>query len=143
MTQQTLNSYSQPDLHGRWFMAAIVLSAIASGLHVLATPEHFEEWVGYGLVFLVMAGAQAVYAVLLLFLGPRRWLLWAGIIGNGLIIGLYVVTRTVGIPLFGPEAGEVESVSLLDATSKLTELALMVCLARLLQHDRTGERLSA
>ncbi len=34
---------------------------------------------------------------------------WAGVIGNSLIAGLYFVTRTVGVPLFGPEAGEVEA----------------------------------
>lgn len=122
------------DVQRRWFLAAIILSAVASFVHVLATPEHFEEWFGYGLFFLVMAGLQDLFAFLLLYAGPaHRKLLWAGIVGNALIIGLYLVTRTVGIPFFGPEAGEVEAVGGLDVFSKLVEVALIVCLVQLLR----------
>jgi hypothetical protein len=124
------------DASRRWLLPAIVLSAIASGVHVLAAPEHFEEWVGYGLFFVAAAAAQGVYAVLLLYLGPRRWLLLAGIIGNALIVGLWLVTRTVGIPWFGPEAGTVEPIGLLDSISKIAEVALIVCLVRLAQDTR-------
>lgn len=121
----------QEDLYGRWFMSAIVLSAVASSVHALATPEHLEEWVGYGLFFISAAAAQGLYSVLLLYRGPAKWLLWAGITGNASIIGLYAVTRTIGIPFFGPEAGEIEAVGVLDTISKVTELALIVSLWRL------------
>lgn len=120
------------DLYGRWFLSAIVLSALASSLHVAAAPEHYEEWVGYGLFFVLAAAAQGVYSVLLLYRGPAQRLLWAGIIGNASIIGLYAITRTVGIPFFGPEAGVIEPVGLLDAASKVTELGLIFCLWRLI-----------
>ena len=111
-----------------WLGRAIVLSAVAGLIHVLATPEHFEEWVGYGLFFVVAAAAQGVYSIALLFNGPKRPLLITGIVGNGLIVGLYLITRTVGIPFFGPEAGEVEPVGALDVISKVVELALIAAL---------------
>ena len=47
---------------------------------------------------------------------------------NGLIIALWLMTRTVGIPYFGPEAGVVEAVGVIDTVSKLVEGALIVCL---------------
>jgi len=144
LNQQRAIPTGQEDLYGRWFMSAIVLSAIASSVHALATPEHLEEWVGYGLFFIAAAAAQGVYSVLLLYLGPAKWLLWAGIIGNASIVGLYAVTRTIGIPFFGPEAGEIEAVGVLDTISKVTELALIVCLWRLMSlRAQSGELVSA
>jgi hypothetical protein len=67
-------------------------------------PEHFEEWWGYGLFFLIVTIAQALYAVILLR-WPGQGLLLAGIAGNSAIILLYLLTRTVGIPFFGPGRG--------------------------------------
>lgn len=112
----------------RWLYAAAGLSVAAGLIHVIAAPSHFEEWIGYGLFFLIAATAQVLYALLLLIEKSNRELLFTGLLGNGLIIGLYLVTRTVGIPFFGPKAGEVEAVGALDAISKIIELALMICL---------------
>lgn len=65
------------------------------------------------------------------------YLYWAGIIGNGFLIVLYIVTRTIGIPFFGPEAGEVEPVSAISLISKMIELILIVVLFILLQRSKT------
>ena len=120
-------------MHKQWRYSAAALSAFAGFIHVLAAPDHFEEWWGYGMFFLTAAAAQVLYALLLLAYEPNRDLLWAGVVGNLAILGLYVVTRTVGIPFFGPEAGQVEAVGALDAISKITELALIACLVVLLR----------
>ena len=68
---------------------------------------------------------------------PRRSILLLGIVGNLAIIALYVMTRTLGIPFFGPHAGEVEAVGIIDLASKVLELALVIVLVALL---RTGRR---
>ena len=68
------------------------------------TPEHFEEWWGYGAFFVVAAAAQILYVPIVL-LWPTQIVLLGGIAGNLAIVMLYLLTRTVGIPLFGPEAG--------------------------------------
>ena len=64
----------------------------------------------------------------------------AGLLGNGAIVGLYLVTRTVGIPLLGPAAGVVEAVGWGDLVSKFAELGLIVCLLRLLRANRVSAR---
>lgn len=130
--------------------AAAALSIVAGLVHGLVTPEHFEEWWGYGLFFFVAAFAQVVYGVLLLL---RPWAYdatggerndpetdrhtvayyVAGIAGNLAIIALWVVTRTIGIPFFGPDAGEVEEVTLISLMSKAIEAALIVCLMVLMR----------
>lgn len=57
--------------------------------------------------------------------------------GNLAVVALYAVTRTVGIPLFGPQAGEVEAVGAVDLATLGAELALVACLARLVAGERT------
>jgi len=117
----------------RVFLYAAVLSLIAALMHAWAIPEHFEEWWGYGTFFLIAATAQACYGLALLR-RPGRSLLHLGVVGNLSIVSLWAVTRTVGIPFFGPHAGEVEGVGAVDLLATAAELALVtVLLAALLR----------
>jgi len=111
--------------------AAAGFSLVAAIVHLWATPEHFEEWWGYGAFFLVSAVAQAAYAAVLLS-RPSQKLLVAGIAGNSAIVLLYLVTRTLGIPLFGPEAGVVDEVGAIDVLATASEAALVVGLGAML-----------
>jgi len=103
--------------------AAAGLSVAAALLHFWVTPEHFEEWWGYGVFFLVAAAAQAVYSTVVL-LRPGQGLFVAGIFGNVAIVVLYIVTRTAGVPLFGPMVGVVEDFGVVDLVATAAELAL-------------------
>ena len=116
-----------------------VLSLVAAIVHLWAAPEHFEEWWGYGAFFLVSAVAQGLYCAVLLR-WPRRPLLLLGIGGNLSIITLYLLTRTVGIPFFGPHAGEVEGIGMLDLSATAAELALTGMLGALLLRGLPRER---
>jgi hypothetical protein len=108
------------------------LSLLAALIHLWVMPEHFEEWWGYGAFFLVAAVAQAVYVPLLLRWPNQSVLLLLGIAGNSAIVLLYLLTRVVGIPLFGPEAGEVEGVGFIDVCATSSEMAIVVALGALL-----------
>lgn len=107
------------------------LSLIAGLIHLWVMPEHFQEWWGYGTFFLVAALAQVAYVPLLLR-WPNRTVLVLGIVGNSAIVLLYLLTRGVGIPLFGPEAGEIEEVGIIDVCATSSEAALVVALGALL-----------
>ena len=114
-------------------------SLIAGLIHLWVTPEHFEEWWGYGTFFLVAAVAQVVY-VPLLVRWPNQTVLLLGIAGNSAIVLLYLFTRVVGVPLFGPEAGEVEGVGIIDVCATASEAAIVVALGVLLLWRLAGER---
>lgn len=123
---------------------AAILSLVAGVIHAFYIQEHFEEWWGYGLFFLVTTIAQLAYAGVLvpdtMFARLRaRWFYWTGIIGNALIVAMYGVTRTMGIPLFGPHVGEVEEVTTAGVASVVIELALIVLLTMLLRRMATKE----
>lgn len=126
------NSYLKVPLR-TWLIRAIALSVAAGLIHVVASPSHLDEWIGYGMFFLSAATCQILYAVVLGIQPPSRSIFWTGIIGNAAIIVLWFITRTVGIPFFGPEAGKVEPVGLLDSLSKLIEVTLIIHLAVLLR----------
>jgi hypothetical protein len=121
----------------QYMVAAI--SLIAGLIHLWVTPEHFKEWWGYGTFFLVAAVAQVLYVPLLLR-WPNQTVLLLGIAGNSAIVLLYLFTRVVGVPLFGPEAGEVEGVGLLDVCATSSEAAIVVALGVLLLWRLAGER---
>ena len=119
--------------------AAAALSFAAGALHLLAGPVHLEQWWAYGLFFFVAAAAQAAYGLVLGTRGIEGWGGWgavrrrvylAGIVLTLAIIALWVVSRTVGVPV-GPEASEPEGIGVLDASSKLVEAALVLVLWRL------------
>lgn len=124
-----------------WLIRATVLSASLGLIHFLAMPLYFDQWLGYGVFFFTVAVLQVMYSMALAAGEPNRAVLWLGIAGNALVIALWVVTRTVGIPFLGPMAGEVLSVGLLDSVAQILEAALIFHLAVLLnQFDRLGGR---
>jgi hypothetical protein len=115
------------------------LSLIAGLIHLWVMPEHFQEWWGYGTFFLAAALAQVAYVPLLVRL-PNRTVLVLGIVGNSAIVLLYLLTRGVGIPLFGPEAGEIEEVGIIDVCATSSEAAIVVALGALLLWRLARER---
>ena len=104
----------------------------AGAVHLLVAPEHFQEWWGYGGFFLALATFQTLYSLGLAApaeLVPRREAyLLVGITANLLVLGLYAVTRTRGIPLFGPHAGELEPLGGPDILAAVLETGTLALL---------------
>jgi hypothetical protein len=134
---ETFNVHLKPR---SWLIRATVLAVSLGLLHILATPLYFEQWLGYGAFFVATAVLQVMYSMALAVGQPNRTLLWVGIAGNALVIALWAVTRTFGIP-FGPMAGEVLPVGALDGVAQILGATQIVHLAVLLrQFDQLGGR---
>ncbi len=118
---------------------AASFSLLAALSHLWAMPEHMREWWGYGAFFLASAVLQGAYATILTR-WPRRSLFLAGIGGNVSILALYLSTRTVGIPFFGPHAGEVEGFGFVDLFAAASELGLVLALGALMMKGLSFER---
>ena len=135
------------DVGGRGIGGNRTLAYLAAGFSLLAAlahlwsmPEHMREWWGYGAFFLAATVAQGAYGTILTRWPRRRSLLAAGIIGNTGILALYLVTRTIGIPFFGPHAGEVEGFGLVDLCAAASELGVVLALGALMMKDYSVER---
>jgi uncharacterized protein (DUF305 family) len=118
------SEYSEAQPEVLLYMAT-AFSLVAALIHLWVLPEYFKEWWGYGTFFLVTALAQGLYGMALLCWWPRRSLLLLGIAGNLLAIVLYLVTHTIGIPFFGPHAGEMKGVEAIDVGVMMSELGLV------------------
>jgi hypothetical protein len=121
----------------RWFpaptvpvLALALLSAAAAAIHSAVSAEHFEEAFIYGAFFLAASSAQAGWAVVVAY-RPNRALLLVGAVGNAAIIVLWILTRTVGLPV-GPRPWHPEAIGPLDLISTLLELAIVLCAATLI-----------
>ena len=114
------------------------LSAGAAAIHFAVTFEHFNEYLLYGVFFLVIAWAQMIWAAVALWRLPRWWL-WLGIVGNAAVVAVYLASRTTGLP-FGPDNGHTEPFGALDVVSALLELALIAGCAALLWRPSLADR---
>jgi hypothetical protein len=118
---------------------ALVSSVAAAVAHAAVCPAHFEEGVLFGMFFAVSALLQLLWAGLLA-VHRSRPLLAVGAAGNLAIVGLWAVTRTVGLP-FGllPEP---EAVGPWDLACGMWELAVVGCCLGLLRSSRNGGRVA-
>ena len=81
---------------------AIVCSAFAALPHFVATPSHYTWWPAAGVFFAALGVAQSAFAVALLRGVRAPWFVLAGIWGTTGVILIYVVSRTVGLPMSPP-----------------------------------------
>jgi hypothetical protein len=118
------------DLPSDAVLVAAALCAGAAVIHALVTPVHFAEDPLYGGFFAVLAIAQLSWAAAVVVRrGPGLLLLGAA--GNIAVVGLWLATRTAGIPL-GVATGRREPLGALDLTCAVLELGVAVsCMALL------------
>ena len=111
-------------------LALAVASLATAGIHFAVIPEHFEEYVPYGVFFSIVAWLQGLWALGVL-IRPTRSILLAAIVGNIALIAMWGVSRSTGLPM-GPEPWTPESLGGVDVLCAALEAGIVVgCLQRL------------
>lgn len=87
---------------------AAVASIGAAVIHLGVAPAHWGDWVASGVFFAALAAFQLLWGFLA-WSRPTALVLGAGIAVNAGSVGLWILSRTVGMP-FGPHAGQPEAV---------------------------------
>lgn len=105
----------------RWQLAAFSIGAAA--IHFAEVPTHREEWWLFGAFFVGVAWFQAWWAFPVVTTGRDRTLV-LGIAVNAVVIGIWIWSRTVGLPI-GPDAGEPEAVGAADLLATVLEALLV------------------
>ncbi len=134
-----LDGIGEPDSESRTagqpiLYVGAMISLVAASIHLLVTPEHFQEWWGYGVFFLISALLQVLFA-LVLVQRPSRAVLIAGMAGNLAIVAMWAVSRASGVPYVGPNAGEIEEIAVHDIVATTAEIALVLLLAHIFLTD--------
>jgi hypothetical protein len=112
--------------------AAALATAGAAAIHFAVATPHAREWWGFGAFFIAAGWAQLGWSAL----APRRAdqrLLWVGLAGNLLVVAVWAVSRTRGLP-FGPEPGAAEAIGTPDLVATALEVvAAAACLGGLVR----------
>jgi Na+-transporting methylmalonyl-CoA/oxaloacetate decarboxylase gamma subunit len=98
------------------------LSWAAGLIHVAAAVTHLDEYALYAIFFEALAVVQFGWGVAL-YRSPSRRLLVFGAVLSVLVVALWVVSRTAGLPI-GPEPWRPEAVGALDALASADEALL-------------------
>src|SRR5688500_5166197 len=85
----------------RWSLAA--LSVAAAAIQLGFAPAHLDQGWAHGGSFLALGWFQLVWAALVVA-RPRRWVLTLGALVNLVVIAVWAVSRTSGLP-FGVTEG--------------------------------------
>jgi hypothetical protein len=101
-------------------LAAAVSAGVAAAIHASVIGPHLEESRLYGAAFAAMAIAQGGWMVLIL-VGPSRGRYMAGARLNGAIALIWLLSRTVGLPV-GPDPWVAEPVRAMDIIATLAEV---------------------
>ena len=111
----------QQQLDDRLFLAC-GLSWAAAIIHVKASLDHFDRSTLEAVLFELAACAQLVWGIAV-YRGAGRGVLVAGVAGNLAIAAVWVLSRTIGLPI-GPTPGDPEAVGLIDTVASCDELLL-------------------
>ena len=126
---------AQPTRGGVRVYTAGLLLLGAAAIHFAVTREHLEEFVPFGVFFLAVGSLQALIGVDLL-VRPSRRLAFSGAATNVVVIAIWLVSRTYGVPV-GPAPGTPEEVGFADVVCSVMEavsaLLLILVAQRALQ----------
>ncbi len=101
-------------------------SLAAAAIHAAAAPVHFDQQVLHGTFFLVVALAQAAWALAVVLRPGRRTLLVGAVLQGGVAL-VWFVSRTTGLPLV-PDAAAPEPIGTADAVSTALEVAMLAAI---------------
>jgi hypothetical protein len=118
---------ASPHVHDARLRAVVAVLMLAAGwVHLAYHESHWDQWWGYGAFFMVVGIAQALFALLILA-RPRAWVAVVGIAGTLAVIGMYVVSRTIGVPV-GPHADFAERAGTIDLATTAAEIGVVAML---------------
>ena len=120
----------------RYVVALLTLGAAA--IHAAVIGEHFQQYTLFGVFFVVVAALQVAWGALVVA-RPSGAVYLAGALGNGLVVALWVVSRSARLPL-GPEPLSAEESSVIDAMATAYEVVAVVGVLVLLRRARFLDR---
>ena len=106
-------------------VSAAALTAGAGAIHLAVVPDHLREYLLFGIFFAVVGGAQLGAAAALL--RPTRPLVVGVAVGQALLVALWLVSRTTGLPI-GPEPWTPEEIGVADVVCIVLELLAVAVL---------------
>jgi hypothetical protein len=118
---------------------AAVLAIAAGTIHAVVAASHAQEYWLFAVFFAALAAGQIAWGAVV-YKGAVRRVLVTGAWANLAVVLLWLFTRVVAVPL-GPEAGERETVGVLDVLASVDELVVVAIVFALVRFPRLRPRL--
>jgi hypothetical protein len=115
-----------------------ILSISAGIIHLLLIQEHMKESFMWGISFLISGIAQVIFGIIIIILGEelspinKSILYYFGIVGNALLVGIFVFVRLF-TPPFSTEGAPINELEPNGVITIITEIFLIVLLAYLIK----------
>ena len=121
-----------------------ILSMSAGIIHLLLIQEHMEESIIWGISFLISGISQIIFGIVIivskrLYSINKPILYYFGIVGNSLLIGIFVLVRLV-TPPFSSESAPINELEPNGIITIITEILLIVLLAYLIKSTSKSQR---
>ena len=119
-------------------LSIAILSISAGIIHLLLIQEHMKEAFVWGISFLISGIAQLIFGIIIIIIGGelspinKSILYYFGIIGNALLVGIFVLARLF-TPPFSTEAAPINELEPNGIITIITEILLVVLLAYLIK----------
>ena len=126
-------------------LSIAILSISAGIIHLLLIQEHMKESFMWGVFFLISGIAQLIFGIIIILMGGKlspinkSILYYFGIIGNALLVGIFVLARLF-TPPFSTEAAPINELEPNGIITIITEILLIVLLAYLIKSISKSQR---
>jgi hypothetical protein len=126
-------------------LSIAILSISAGIIHLLLIQEHMKEAFVWGISFLISGIAQLIFGIIIIIIGGelspinKSILYYFGIIGNTLLVGIFVLARLF-TPPFSTEAAPINELEPNGIITIITEIILIVLLAYLIKSISKSQR---
>ena len=117
----------------RLYSVALLTLGVAA-IHFAAAADHMPEYVPWGVFFIGLGIAQVTMAIAVVA-APSRRLFIAAAVGTAAVIGLWLISRTVGVPI-APQPWHPEPAGLLDFMATVLETISIVLFLLLIRSPR-------
>lgn len=131
MPDPALDAYRRLQLADALRIAGF-LSVAAGLIHAIAMIDHLSHFWLFGVFFLVLTYGQVLWGIALLRGRATDRRLRLGALANLAIVAIWLVTRTLGVPI-GPDAGDREPIGPMDVAAMLDQLVLVAYVGLLLR----------
>ena len=116
--------------------SAVLLTLGAAAIHFAVAPQHFTEYLPFGIFFVCLGIAQVGLAIALLIASSRR-LYVVALVGTLTVIAIWLISRTTGLPI-GPTPWHAEDITFTDLAATVMEA--VSCVLFLLRVRRLSSR---
>ncbi len=127
-------------------ISAAILSMSAGIIHLLLIQEHMEESILWGIFFLISGIAQIIFGIFIIItlekLSPinKSILYYFGIIGNSLLVGIFILVRLF-TPPFSTESAPINELEPNGIITIIIEILSIVVLAYLIKSYSKSQRI--